>query len=90
MDKQLYIMLLENGQIDVTKWLTDQGCSPWVKTKEGKTPYDLVTISRYDIEERKRKKEEVMDFLKTVMLQTPEVTTRSGDDLKRETANKGS
>ncbi|CAG2244959.1 unnamed protein product [Mytilus edulis] len=25
----------EFGRIDVTKWLTDQGCSPWVKTKQG-------------------------------------------------------
>ncbi|CAG2210482.1 unnamed protein product [Mytilus edulis] len=24
----------EFGQIDVTKWLIDQGCSPWVKTKQ--------------------------------------------------------
>ncbi|XP_063436865.1 uncharacterized protein LOC134718301 [Mytilus trossulus] len=63
------------GQIDVTKWIIDQGCSPWVKTLEGNTPYDLVKISSYDDEERKRKKEEVMDFLKTVMSKTsPEVT----------------
>ncbi|XP_063436868.1 uncharacterized protein LOC134718303 [Mytilus trossulus] len=63
------------GRIDVTKWLLDQGCSPWVKSLEGKTPYDLVKIEYYDGEERKRKKEEVMDFLKTVMSKTsPEVT----------------
>ena len=31
---------------------------------QGKTPYDLVKIESYDKEERKRKKEEVMDFLK--------------------------
>ncbi|CAG2231938.1 unnamed protein product [Mytilus edulis] len=55
------------GQIDVTKWLIDKGCSPWVKTKQGKTPYDLVKIERRDDEERKRKKEEVMDFLKRRM-----------------------
>ncbi|XP_063436889.1 fibronectin type 3 and ankyrin repeat domains 1 protein-like [Mytilus trossulus] len=61
------------GEIDTTKWFVDQGCSPWMKTKEGKTPYDLVKIESYDNEERKRKKEEVMDFLMTVMLQTPEV-----------------
>ncbi|CAG2214091.1 unnamed protein product [Mytilus edulis] len=53
-----------NGHIDVTKWLIDQGCSPWVKTKQGKTPYDMVTIESYDSEEKKRKKKEVMDFLK--------------------------
>ncbi|CAG2188586.1 ASZ1 [Mytilus edulis] len=53
----------EYGEIDTTKWLIDQGCSPWVKTKEGKTPYDLVTISRYCSEEKKK---EVMDFLKEV------------------------
>ncbi|CAG2230607.1 unnamed protein product [Mytilus edulis] len=29
------------GQIDVTKWLTDQGCSPWVKTKQS---LDLQTL----------------------------------------------
>ncbi|XP_063436964.1 ankyrin repeat domain-containing protein 23-like [Mytilus trossulus] len=52
------------GNIDVTKWIIDQGCSPWVKSKQGKTPYDLVKIGKYDDEERKRKKEEVMDFLK--------------------------
>ncbi|XP_063436893.1 ankyrin repeat domain-containing protein 50-like [Mytilus trossulus] len=63
------------GGIDVTKCLIDQGCSPWVKTKQGKTPYDLVEIKSYDDEEEKRKKEEVMDFLKTVMSKTsPEVT----------------
>ncbi|XP_076081053.1 uncharacterized protein LOC143051961 [Mytilus galloprovincialis] len=63
------------GRIDVTKLLTDQGCSPWVKTKEGKTPYDLIEIYSFDDEEEKRKKEEVMDFLKTVMSKTsPEVT----------------
>ncbi|XP_076080541.1 uncharacterized protein LOC143051534 [Mytilus galloprovincialis] len=62
----------ENGRIDVTKWLTDKGCSPWVKSKEGKTPYDLVTTSMYY---SKKKKKEVMDFLKTVMSKTsPEVT----------------
>ncbi|XP_076080537.1 uncharacterized protein LOC143051531 [Mytilus galloprovincialis] len=66
----------EFGRIDVTKLLTDKGCSPWVKTKEGKTPYDLaVKIGKYDTEEEKRKKEEVMNFLKTVMSKTsPEVT----------------
>ncbi|XP_063438296.1 uncharacterized protein LOC134719221 [Mytilus trossulus] len=65
----------QRGQIDVTKCLIDQGCSPWVKTLKGKTPYDLVKIESYDDEERKRKKEEVMDFLKTVMSKTsPEVT----------------
>ncbi|XP_071122551.1 fibronectin type 3 and ankyrin repeat domains 1 protein-like [Mytilus edulis] len=64
------------GQIDVTKWLTDQGCSPWVKTNQGKTPYDMVTIESYDPEEKKRKKKEVIDFLKTVMSKTsPEVTS---------------
>ncbi|XP_076116865.1 uncharacterized protein LOC143084338 [Mytilus galloprovincialis] len=64
------------GQIDVTKWLTDQGCSPWVKTKQGETPYDLVTIESYDFEEEKRKKKkEVMDFLKTVMSKTPPKVT---------------
>ncbi|XP_063436849.1 protein fem-1 homolog A-like [Mytilus trossulus] len=52
------------GGIDVTKCLVDQGCSPWVKSLEGKTPYDLVKIDSYDKEEGKRKKEEVMDFLK--------------------------
>ncbi|XP_052065757.1 uncharacterized protein LOC127705481 [Mytilus californianus] len=63
------------GRIDTTKWLIDQGCSPWVKTKKGKTPYDMVTMGRYDSEEKKRKKKEVMDFLKTVMSKTsPEVT----------------
>ncbi|XP_063436858.1 kinase D-interacting substrate of 220 kDa B-like [Mytilus trossulus] len=63
------------GQIDVTKCLIDQGCSPWVKSKQGKTPYDLVKIGYYDDEEEKKKKEEVMDFLKTVMSKTsPEVT----------------
>ncbi|XP_076081052.1 uncharacterized protein LOC143051960 [Mytilus galloprovincialis] len=63
------------GHIDVTKWLVDKGCSPWVKSLKGKTPYDLVEIYSYDGEERKRKKEEVMDFLKTVMSKTsPEVT----------------
>ncbi|XP_063436943.1 uncharacterized protein LOC134718375 [Mytilus trossulus] len=62
----------ERGRIDVTKWLTDQGCSPWVKSLEGKTPYDLVTISMLCSEERKK---EVMDFLKTAMSKTsPEVT----------------
>ncbi|XP_063436844.1 poly [ADP-ribose] polymerase tankyrase-like [Mytilus trossulus] len=50
----------EVGRIDVTKCLIDQGCSPWVKSKLGKTPYDLVTISRHCSEEKK----EVMDFLK--------------------------
>ncbi|CAG2242067.1 unnamed protein product [Mytilus edulis] len=29
------------GHIDVTKWLTDQGCSPWVKTKEN---YHLIIL----------------------------------------------
>ncbi|XP_063438288.1 uncharacterized protein LOC134719215 [Mytilus trossulus] len=63
------------GNIDVTKCLIDQGCSPWVKSKQDKTPYDLVKIGYYDDEEEKRKKEEVMDFLKTVMSKTsPEVT----------------
>ncbi|XP_071139788.1 uncharacterized protein [Mytilus edulis] len=63
------------GGIDVTKWLTDKGCNPWVKTKQGQTPYDLVEIYSYDNEEEKRKKEEVMDFLETVMSKTsPEVT----------------
>ncbi|XP_076116612.1 uncharacterized protein LOC143084091 [Mytilus galloprovincialis] len=63
------------GQIDVTKWLIDQGCSPWVKTKWGETPYDMATIKSYDSEEIKRKKKVVMDFLKTVMSKTsPEVT----------------
>ncbi|XP_076081055.1 uncharacterized protein LOC143051962 [Mytilus galloprovincialis] len=62
----------EFGGIDVTKCLTDKGCSPWVKTKEGKTPYDLVEIESYCSEEKKK---EVMDFLKTVMSKTsPEVT----------------
>ncbi|XP_071177528.1 uncharacterized protein [Mytilus edulis] len=41
----------------------------------GKTPYDLVTLHGFDNEEEKRKKEEVMDFLKTAMSKTsPEVT----------------
>ncbi|XP_063436869.1 ankyrin repeat and sterile alpha motif domain-containing protein 1B-like [Mytilus trossulus] len=62
----------EFGQIDITKCLIDQGCSPWVKSLEGKTPYDLVTISTYC---SKKKKKKVMDFLKTVMSKTsPEVT----------------
>ncbi|CAG2239484.1 unnamed protein product [Mytilus edulis] len=74
----------EFGQIDVTKWLTDQGCSPWVKTKEGKTPYDLVKIYSYDNEERKRKKEEVMDFLKVLMTsleeeEESELTNKASD-----------
>ncbi|XP_063436948.1 death-associated protein kinase 1-like [Mytilus trossulus] len=61
-----------NGQIDVTKCLIDQGCSPWVKSKQGETPYDLVTTSRFCTE---KKKKEVIDFLKTVMSKTsPEVT----------------
>ncbi|XP_063436926.1 ankyrin repeat domain-containing protein 2-like [Mytilus trossulus] len=65
----------EFGRIDVTKCLIDQGCSPWVKSLEGRTPYDLVNIYSFDDEEEKRKKEEVMDFLKTVMSKTsPEVT----------------
>ncbi|XP_076081103.1 uncharacterized protein LOC143052014 [Mytilus galloprovincialis] len=65
----------EFGHIDVTKCLIDQGCSPWVISLEGRTPYDLVKIESYDDEEVKRKKEEVMDFLKTVMSKTsPEVT----------------
>ncbi|XP_076080539.1 uncharacterized protein LOC143051533 [Mytilus galloprovincialis] len=60
------------GGIDVTKCLIDQGCSPWVKSKQGKTPYDMVTRSAYLSEEKKK---EVMDFLKTVMSKTsPEVT----------------
>ncbi|XP_076081056.1 uncharacterized protein LOC143051963 [Mytilus galloprovincialis] len=42
---------------------------------EGRTPYDLVTIDSYDKEERKRKKEEVMDFLKTVMSKTSQEVT---------------
>ncbi|CAC5370300.1 unnamed protein product [Mytilus coruscus] len=68
----------ENGRIDITKWLIDQGCSPWVKTKQGETPYDMATIESYDDEEKKRNKKEVMDFLKTVMLQTPEDSIGKG------------
>ncbi|XP_071123586.1 uncharacterized protein [Mytilus edulis] len=61
------------GHIDVTKCLIDQGCSPWMKTKQGQTPYDLVTIESYnDDSEKNKRKKEVMDFLKTVMLKTPE------------------
>ncbi|XP_063417169.1 uncharacterized protein LOC134699495 [Mytilus trossulus] len=64
-----------NGHIDVTKLLLDQGCSPWVKTEKGETPYDVVTMESYDSEEIKRKKKEVMDFLKTAMSKTsPELT----------------
>ncbi|XP_063436937.1 uncharacterized protein LOC134718369 [Mytilus trossulus] len=55
----------ENGQIDVTKCLIDQGCSPWVKTLEGKTPYDLVKTSFFYSEEKKK---EVMEFLKVAGL----------------------
>ncbi|XP_076116488.1 uncharacterized protein LOC143083957 [Mytilus galloprovincialis] len=63
------------GRIDVTKWLLDQGCSPWVKSKWDETPYDMVRIESDDSEERKKRKKEVMDFLKTVMSKTsPEVT----------------
>ncbi|XP_071123587.1 uncharacterized protein [Mytilus edulis] len=63
------------GRINTTKWLIDQECSPWVKTKKGETPYDMVTIESDDSEEIKRKKKEVMDFLKTAMSKTsPEVT----------------
>ncbi|XP_063417181.1 uncharacterized protein LOC134699512 [Mytilus trossulus] len=61
-----------NRWIDVTKWLIDQGCSPWMKTKQGETPCDVVTMERCDDSEEKKKKKEVMDFLKTVMLKTPE------------------
>ncbi|XP_071122490.1 uncharacterized protein [Mytilus edulis] len=63
------------GQIDVTKWLIDQGCSPWVKSKRGETSYDMVTIKSYDSEEKKRKKKEVMNFLKTLMSKTPPEVT---------------
>ncbi|XP_071122876.1 uncharacterized protein [Mytilus edulis] len=64
-----------NGHIDVTKLLLDQGCSPWVKTEKGETPYDMVTIESDDSEEIKSKKKEVMDFLKTAMSKTsPELT----------------
>ncbi|XP_071122491.1 uncharacterized protein [Mytilus edulis] len=65
------------GQIAVTKWLIDQGCSPWVETNQGKTPYDMATMESFlpDSEERKRKKKEVMDFLKTVMSKTPPEVT---------------
>ncbi len=31
---------------------------------QGETPYDMVTMESYDSEEIKRKKKEVMDFLK--------------------------
>ncbi|CAC5404614.1 unnamed protein product [Mytilus coruscus] len=52
------------GRIETTKWLIDQGCSPWEKTKKGQTPYDLARIDIFDSEETKKKKKEVMDFLK--------------------------
>ncbi|XP_071122877.1 uncharacterized protein [Mytilus edulis] len=64
-----------NGHIDVTKLLLDQGCSPWVKTEKGETPYDMVTMESYDSEEIKRKKKEVMDFLKTAMSKTSQELT---------------
>ncbi|XP_063417194.1 uncharacterized protein LOC134699528 [Mytilus trossulus] len=65
-----------NGDIDMTKFLIDQGCSPWKKTKQGKTPYDIVTIKSSDSEEKKRKKKEVMDFLKSVISEkSSEVTS---------------
>ncbi|XP_063417182.1 uncharacterized protein LOC134699513 [Mytilus trossulus] len=64
-----------NGHIDVTKLLLDQGCSPWVKTEKGETPYDMVTIESDDYEEIKRKKKEVMDFLKTAMSKTSQELT---------------
>ncbi|XP_071122312.1 fibronectin type 3 and ankyrin repeat domains 1 protein-like isoform X2 [Mytilus edulis] len=57
-----------NGWIDVTKWLIDQKCSPWVKTKQGQTPFDMVTIESYDSDVEKRKKKEVMNFLKVNIL----------------------
>ncbi|VDI09540.1 Hypothetical predicted protein, partial [Mytilus galloprovincialis] len=52
------------GHINITQLLIDQGSSPWVKTKWGETPYDMATSIITYSEEQKRKKKEVMDFLK--------------------------
>ncbi|CAG2207287.1 unnamed protein product [Mytilus edulis] len=60
----------EGGHLEVVTYLVTHG-SQLEATSRGKTPYDLVTIESYDSEEKKRKKKEVMDFLKTVMSQEP-------------------
>ncbi|XP_071123596.1 fibronectin type 3 and ankyrin repeat domains 1 protein-like [Mytilus edulis] len=43
----------QNGQIDTTKWLIDQGCSPWVKSKKVKLMQQLSIIYRFTVNEIK-------------------------------------
>ncbi|XP_063397032.1 uncharacterized protein LOC134681339 [Mytilus trossulus] len=59
-------------QAEITQCLIDKGSSPWMKSRKGHTPYDLVIIKDKDSEKEKNKKTEVRDFLKTVMQKTPE------------------
>ncbi|CAC5386196.1 unnamed protein product [Mytilus coruscus] len=59
----------KEGNTEVTKCLVDQGSNPWVKTKKGKTPYDLAAD---------RRKQKVMDLLQTVMSKkSPEAAPNS-------------
>ncbi|XP_076083709.1 uncharacterized protein LOC143054574 [Mytilus galloprovincialis] len=50
------------GELHVTRYLVEEGgISPFVKTHEGKTPYDLAAATEFG------QKKEVMEYLQTVM-----------------------
>ncbi|VDI81168.1 Hypothetical predicted protein [Mytilus galloprovincialis] len=55
-------MAAEWGHPQITRYLVEQGgISPFVKTRKGKTPYDLAAARRY------RDYKEVMEYLQTIM-----------------------
>ncbi|XP_052096630.1 ankyrin-2-like [Mytilus californianus] len=57
------------GHFHVTKWLIEEGgISPVVLTYKGKTPFQLAAErDEQDSSEKRKEKNEIMDFLKTVM-----------------------
>ncbi|XP_052096542.1 uncharacterized protein LOC127731746 [Mytilus californianus] len=59
----------EYGHLHVTKWLIKEGgISPLDVTYQGKTPYQLAAEKNgQDSSEKRKEKNEIMDFLKTVM-----------------------
>ncbi|CAG2228299.1 unnamed protein product [Mytilus edulis] len=57
----------EYGELHVTRYLVEEGgISPFVKTHEGKTPYDLAAAGVF------RPNKEVMEYLQTAVLRTKE------------------
>ncbi|XP_063417183.1 fibronectin type 3 and ankyrin repeat domains 1 protein-like [Mytilus trossulus] len=48
-----------NGQIDVTKWCIDQGCSPWVKTKQVTFSFNHIRQILYSLKTKYQSTEKV-------------------------------